>query len=220
MELNSMNYKTFDKKRPVSWSFISSFEYNPEQWYENYVLGIKSTSKEMTFGSSIDLKLQDDPKFLPHVVRYPIMQHKMEAKFGKVPLIGVADTYRPKGYQEVFKVGERMEVGGFLPASLRDYKTGKKAWDQKRADETGQLTMYCLLLWFTEKIQPEHVDLYIDWLPTKEGGDFAICFRDNNVKAFTFKTRRTMQQVLEFGQRIHKVLAEAEAYCKSHAQTT
>lgn len=208
--------KTFDKTRPISWSFISSFEYDPEQWYQSYVLNKRSTSKEMTFGSMVDKEIEINSKYLPDVVRYPIMQHKMRAKLGKIELVGIADTYLP------FK-GSRYEASklGCSPlAALRDYKTGKKPWNQKRADETGQLTMYCLLLWLTEKIRPEDVELYIDWLPTKETGDFSIQFKDRKVRPYTFKTKRTMRDVLEFCTRIERTLILAEAYCQNHADVS
>lgn len=195
-------YKTFDRKRPVSWSFISSFEWSPEQWYQTYVLGIRQSSRQMEFGSYVDKRLQDDPTFLPEVVRYANLQHKMLAKLGKVPLIGLTDAMQLDHFGDWAKV--------------RDYKTGVKAWTQARADETGQLTMYCLLLWLTEKVRPEDVELYIDWLPTKEMGDYTIGFRDRKPKPVTFQTKRTMKQVLEFGERINRTLIAAEEYCKNH----
>lgn len=193
-----MKKPSFDKKRPLSWSAISSFEYDPEQWYQNYVLGIRPTSKEMTFGSQVDKRLQEDPTFLPAVERYPIMQHEMRARLGKLELVGFADGFDRSGLR------------------LKDDKTGKKAWDQARADETGQLSMYALLLWLTEKIQPEKLELSISWLPTKEMGDFTIQFRDDPVVPHIFYTRRTMRDILEFGQRINRVYKEMEAYAKAH----
>lgn len=195
-------YKTFDRKRPVSWSFISSFEWSPEQWYQTYVLGIRQSSRQMEFGSYVDKRLQDDANFLPEVIRYQNLQHKMLAKLGKVPLIGLTDAMQLDHFGDWAKV--------------RDYKTGVKAWTQQRADETGQLTMYCLLLWLTEKVRPEDVELYIDWLPTKEMGDYTIGFRDRKPKPVTFQTKRTMKQVLEFGERINRTLIAAEEYCKNH----
>ena len=45
-------------KKPISWSSISSFNYDKKQWYRSYVLGIKDPpSKEMEFGSYIGKKI-------------------------------------------------------------------------------------------------------------------------------------------------------------------
>lgn len=189
--------KMFDKNRALSWSAINSFEYNPEQWYESYVLGIRQTSPELTFGSVIDKRIQVDKNFLPDLPRYPLMQHRMEAKFGKIPLVGLPDGLCFDTYM------------------LADYKTGKKAWDQKRADETGQLTMYLLLVYLTKKIKPEKFRCFIHWLPTQERGDFTIGFTDT-FKVETFETKRTMRDILNFGMRINKTLREMEEYCLRH----
>lgn len=192
--------KKFLQKRPLSWSALNTFSYGedgPAKWYSSYILGKRQSSKEMTFGNLIDKRFQDDPAFLPHLTRYPILQHKMEAMFAGIPLIGIADQYHPD-----------------IPA-IRDLKTGKKAWDKKRADETGQLSFYALLLYATKKIKPEDVEFYIDWLPTQETGSFEIEFiNENDVK--TFKTKRTMLDVAKFGQRIKDTVSQMEQYVHNH----
>lgn len=189
---------TFDKKRPLSWSAISSFEYNKEQWYESYVLGKKQSSREMDFGSKVDKQIQTDLTFLPELPRYELMQYKMTVMFGKIPLIGLPDG---------------LDLNAFL---LADYKTGKKAWDKKRADETGQLTMYLFLVYIQERILPEKFRCFIHWLPTQDNGDFTISFT-TKFAIQTFETRRTMKDLLDFGKRIKKVYKEMEDYCQNHA---
>jgi len=194
---NIMPKPTFDKKRALSWSAISSFEYDPEQWYQSYVLGIRSSSKEMEFGSMIDRKIQDDIDFLPHLPRYERMQHKMKYVLSGIPLVGILDGMNTD------------------PLELCDFKTGKKAWDQKRADDTGQITMYLLLLYATERINPEDVRCFIHWLPTVENGDFSISLIDEN-KFYTFETKRTMKQLLEFGKKIKKIYKDMQEYALAH----
>lgn len=189
---------TFSKTRPLSWSAISSFEYNPEQWYESYVLGKRQWSKEMAFGSRIDKDIQSNPDFLPELPRYPLMQYKMNVVFNNIPLVGLPDG---------------LDLDNFL---LCDYKTGKVAWTQKKADETGQLTMYLLLIYITTKISPEKFRCFIHWLPTQDNGDFSISFHDT-LKPVTFETKRTMKDLLAFGVRIKKTLKMMEEYCQNHA---
>ncbi len=188
------------KKRPFHWSQISSWQYDPEQWYENYYLGNREEpNKEMLFGSMVDEKIQNDPTFIPTLERYPIQQYTMAVMYNGIRLNGTADHFDRKGRR------------------LKDDKTGKKKWDQKRADETGQLTMYLLLLYISEKIRPEEMTCYIDWLPTVEEGDFSIQFRDNPPKPITFKTTRTMADLLNFAAYINSVRKEMEAYAKGRS---
>lgn len=219
----------FNTDRPMSWSAISSFEWNPKQWHDKYVIHgkclrddpekgicamcvvagfadpecpvVKKTI-ELVFGSMVDKKIQDDPTYLPHVVRYPILQHEMSMTFENIPMIGFADTYREEWSEGPYDFHES-------PA-LRDYKTGRKPWTQKRADETGQLTLYAFFLYKMEKIRPEDVEFYIDWLPThiKDG---QIEFL-NEGEVVTFRTKRTMQDVLEFGSRIKRTWALMEEF--------
>lgn len=206
---NKFDIHQYLNKRPLSYSAMSSFSYDPAQWYSNYILGEKQSSPQLTFGSMIDKKYQDDPTFLPHVIRYPILQHKMEAKLGKIPLIGFADAFDPD-----------------IPA-LRDLKTGKEpGWTQEKLDNPGidgplwgsggQWTFYTLLLYLTRKIKPEDLQLYVDWLPTQIGGDFSISLI-NDKDVHTFKTRRTMRQVLEFGVRIQTTVKAMELYANSRS---
>lgn len=191
------------KMRSMSWSAISSFEWDPEQWYQGFFLGIKTDSKEMAFGRMIDQRIQDNPNFIPSLPRYPVMQYRISAQFDGLPLIGVPDTFRNLPARK-----------GIHKPGMRDYKTGKRAWDQKRADETGQLDMYCFLMYLKHKIRPEEFELWIDWLPTIESGDFGIEFRDNPVIPVSIETHRTMKQILTFGSRIKTRYKEMQAYAK------
>lgn len=183
--------------RPLSWSNVNSFEYDARQWYDNYILGIRQTSPEMTFGSMVDKRLQDDPEYLPHVPRYPLMQHKMRANIGDLPLIGVPDGL------------------DFENRILSDYKTGKKAWDQKRTNDTGQLKFYLLLIYLTEKIRPGEFKCLIHWLPTAYQSDFTIGFRNpNDPELFTFATSHTLPDILHFANYLKDTYALMQRYVK------
>lgn len=200
----------YHKDRPLSWSAISSFEWNPAQWYAKYVAKeLPEITPELEFGSMIDKRIQDDPTYLPDLVRYPILQHEMTGTFNKIPLLGYADTFRAP-------LGCHKHCDDMWQPAIRDYKTGRKPWDQKRADETGQLTMYLFMLYLRDKIQPEDVECYIDWLPTHYVDGKIAFVKEGEIH--TFKTKRTMQQVLAFGQRIKDVYAAMEAYAEREAQ--
>lgn len=189
--------KTFNKTRPLSWSAISSFEYDPEQWYEKYVLGKPTPfSVEMDFGKRVGESFCTDKPMAP-VTKYEIMEHGITVPYADIKLIGFFDSYDPTNYK------------------IREYKTGKKAWDQKRADTHGQIDMYLLLLWLNNKIPPEKVQIHIDWYPTELRGDFSIGFIEP-LKIQTFETKRTMLQVLQFAQRIKNTVKAMETYCEAH----
>lgn len=200
-----MNKKTFNRERPLSWSAISCFDDetwgDKEKWYERYVLGLKEKpSRELLFGSKIDKLLQSDPTFLPELERFPYQQYKLEANYKGIPLIGFADDWDP--YSDIKR--------------LSDSKTGKNPWTQKKANETGQLTMYATMLYLNEGIKPEQIEFYIKWMQTVQHADLSIDFvKDMKVK--TFKTKRKMSDVLKFMNRIEKVHEDMQKYAENHA---
>lgn len=188
----------FDKKRPLSWSAISSFEYDKEQWYRKYALGIQDPkTKEMEFGTLIGTQLAEKPEFMPHIPRYPIYEYPLVFEFGDIPMVGYIDGWD----DDKFHLGE--------------YKTGKKPWTQKRADEHGQFDTYALGMWVMRKIKPHDIEMFLHWMPTKETGDFRIEFVDEK-QCHTFKTKRSMSDILRFGMRINEVYKQMELYCKNH----
>lgn len=186
-------------ERPLSWSAISSFEYSPEQWYDNYVLSKKNPeSEEMKFGKAFANSIEDGTcanKELLDLLQKK-KEHKFNVVFSGIPLIGFADAFCDK----TFKI-------------LDEVKTGKKAWDQKRANEHGQLTMYALMNFITNKIRPEDTTFTLYWCPTQANGDFSISFV-KPIKTHVFKTKRMMNDILQFGLRIKRVVKEMEEYCK------
>ena len=80
----------------LNWSSVSSFTYQdtPEQkdqWFRQYILGERSSSPEMFFGSMIDKRIQTDPTFMPDLPRYELMQYKMKVNFNGLLLFGTPD---------------------------------------------------------------------------------------------------------------------------------
>jgi hypothetical protein len=188
---------------------MSSFEYSPDQWYRKYYLGEpQKTSAEMEFGKDIGEKLATDPNFMPHIPRQKHMEYGVQVKLGNTKLVGYFDSFGDLPEDAVYP--------------LHEYKTGKKPWDQKRADEHGQITFYCLLLWLSKKIRPEQVLATIHWMPTEEvdqsfkdflSGTRNIEFKKGGQVA-SFVTKRSMKDVLLFAERINKTRKEMEEYIK------
>jgi hypothetical protein len=189
------------KTRDFSWSQLSSWEYDKEQWYKRYILDERDEpSKEMLFGRVLADALEHGTCEIPELVkRLPFKkEHPFKVKFGALTMVGYADDFDDKTF-----------------TTLNEVKTGKRPWDQKRVDEHGQLTMYCLLNYITNKVRPEDVEIGLHWLPTRETGDFTISFTEP-VQVISFKTKRTMQDILKFGSKINSTYKEMEEYCKVH----
>lgn len=169
--------------RPLSWSQLSKFQYRPYEWYNHYILGqTQDPSPEMRFGSMIDKKLQDNPNFLPEIPRYTHLQYELKTEYDGIPLIGYPDAL------------------DLDDPKIRDYKTGREKWDKTRADKTGQLSMYLLMIWQMHKIKPDDFKCFIDWMPTRIK-DKQVSFIEP-FKVHTIETRRTMAQIVEFASKM------------------
>ncbi|HEY9826368.1 MAG TPA: hypothetical protein V6D19_13045 [Stenomitos sp.] len=191
-----------DQKRPLSWSSISSWEYNPEEWFKRYILKEKTEETvEMAFGKKLATELETNTCTIPDLVQHlkNKKEHKFLVKFNDIPLIGFADDFCTKTFRE-----------------LNELKTGKKEWDQKRVDTHQQFDMYLLMNYITNRIPPEEVRCRLFWLPTVDSMDFSIQFRDNPPTPIIFETSRTMRDIVEFGAKIKRIYAEMQKYVENH----
>lgn len=192
-----MQIKTWTT-RPLSWSQLSAWEYNKEEWYKRYVLGEKTEpTKAMLFGKEQGERLAKDPTYMPHVPRLPISEHEMKAVFNKTSLIGYIDFY-----------------DGAM--SFIELKTGKM-WDKKKADNHGQLAYYATLLYLTRGIKPEALDIKLVWLETVERQDFSMSFiNGEETQPVIFSVKLTMLDVLNMMSRIKTARREMTQYIKDH----
>jgi len=185
------------KKRPISWSSISSWNYSKEQWARKYIDGIiEPANPAMTFGKAVGEELAKNPKFLPFVPRYSIFEHKLEAEIGNIKLIGFLDTYEPN-------------------KAFREYKThGTTPWTQKRVNSHEQIDMYCLLLYLTEKIKPSDISIHLDAIPVQTKNDFSMEI-NQNLPILSFETKRTTKDILIFANKIKSTVVAMKAFAKT-----
>lgn len=186
----------------VSWSSINGFLYNPEQWYQTYVMGKKSTSRELTFGKAVADSMATDKPLAPFT-RLSEIEHEFDVMFGKIRIVGSMDTLGKSANLKNKKHG------------CGEFKTGKVAWTQERADAHGQLKCYAFLLWLQDKIRPEDCEWWLEWAPTYETGDFKIDFV-HPIRIHRFYVKITMREILQFGSMIKKVHKEMTEYVKNH----
>lgn len=191
-----IDVKEFLQQRPLSWSAISSFAYDPEQWYKRYILNEKQPETiEMLFGKALATSIENGKPLAP-VTIVGTCEHPFKVMFSGVPLIGFADSFCTKTFRK-----------------LAEYKSGKKAWDQSRVDQHGQISMYLLMNFITNKVPPEEVECFLEWVPTEETGDFKIQFTTTPPTVHQFKTKRTMIDILNFGAYINSTVDAMQKYC-------
>lgn len=203
MELDLLNKW---KSRDLSWSQISSFNYNKDQWYKRYFLGEETKkSIQMEFGTLLGESFANGTPLVKDIIMYPEMEYKLRAKVGNIWLVGYADSYDP--------VNKR----------LREYKTSSstKKWNQTVVDDPsidkagGQLTMYALILMLQDKVKPEELTIHLDYIPVEETFEGEMIITPP-VTINTFETKRTTKDCLMFGSEILKIRKEMEKYINTY----
>ena len=181
------------KERPLSWSSLSSWEWDKDQWAKKYLDDIQEVpGPELLFGKAFATSIEDGTCKVKELMSQlqKKKEHEFKCNFGEIALIGYADAF----CDETFRV-------------LNEVKTGVKEWDQKRVNEHGQLDMYCLMNFITNKVAPEDMDITLFWVPTQKderdngdfnGHDYSIKFIEP-VEVKKFKTKRTTKDIMNFG---------------------
>lgn len=193
--------------RPYSWSQHSSFDWDHEQWFQSYVLGIRGqASAAMSFGNVLGESIDTDSP-LAAVPRQTHMEYEVKTKLGNIDLIGFFDSYSC-GSGRCCPLNEKR---------LEEYKTSQNVnkWNKKSVDEHGQLTYYAMLLYLAQKVKPEDIHMRLHWIPTSEQADFTVAVSG---KHQTFPTMRTMKEVFALMVEIKKRRKEMQKYAEQRLQ--
>ena len=185
------------KKRKVSWSQIASWEYDKEQWFSKYVLGIgQESNAQMEFGRVIGEKLASDPSFLPEVLRYEVFEKEFNTRLSNFVITGYLDSYCPNTH------------------NFYEYKTSSNPnkWNQKSVNNHGQLLFYKALIYLCEKVRPEDIKCKLFYIPVNQSGSFEMEITKNSkIQSFDLNNTTTME-VLKFLNYIKRTRKEMESY--------
>ena len=177
----------------LSYSQLTTFEQG--KYVEKYLQGINPENKYQRFGKKFHEAMTRETKdknierlklFLPD---YKYREVKIDAKIEGIPILGIPD-------------GVNKDKKEFC-----DYKTGKK-WTQAMADKSDQITFYYILLWKKYGWIPKKS--FIHWIETTEDDDGKLRFTGF---IRTFKTHRTMRDILLLFRRIKRAWEGIEVLC-------
>jgi hypothetical protein len=144
----------------LSYSAIMLWETNKEAYRKRYYYGEEGYSnKGMSFGRQVAKELESKEKPLTEEMqtlkillpKYDVAEKKLTAeiktKDGIINLLGYVDSYRNKDH------------------AIREYKTGKVPWTQRKVDSHPQLDMYAAIVYINEQKLPK--ELWLDWIETQ-----------------------------------------------------
>ena len=180
-------------KRPLSWSSINSFRYDPDEWYLKYIEGKRGRDTgPLVFGKNVGERLASEQDFLPEVPRLKEYEHELSVKIGNIQCIGFLDNFDLES------------------KSFAEFKTGKK-WTQDKANKHGQIDMYASMIYLKYGIKPEDLNISLIWLPTEAKQDFSTDFV-KDMKPVIFPVKKTMRDILFFMAEIQVIHKEMQEY--------
>lgn len=172
----------------LSWSKLNMWEKDPNLFYQVYIEGLDQfrtkyleLGKRLADGLENGFDVEHDPMFemlITFLPSYPKREYEAKTVFEGIPLFAKFDGFD----DEILDLGE--------------YKSGKK-WTQSMVDQSGQLTMYALIIWSIFGKLPSKIQLH--WARTDEDMEGNL-FLTGEIKTFT--TVRTMKDIILFSKRI------------------
>lgn len=194
-------YERF-KTRPLSHSQLSSWEYNKDAWYRSYILGKRDPANAaMLFGSVVGDSIGTPQSLVPDLVPPGVKEYALEANLGDIRIVGYADHYCPD------------------TLVLHENKTSDKEdrWTQKKTDQHPQLTMYALMLFLRDKVKPEDVEMWLNFIPVEIGGLTLDQYRMPTPPRYTsFKTRRTTHDIMAYSSYVVQTVKDMDEYIQAH----
>lgn len=188
-------YKRFIP-RPLSYSQLSAWEYNKDEWYERYILNKRTPANSaMRAGTIIGDSIGTDKSLVPLLTPPGVKEYELRASLGDIHIVGYCDHYCP------------------LTHTLNENKTStnRNKWNQKNVDEHKQLDMYALMLFLTHDVLPDDLTIYLNYIPVIEGADMRYYLPDP-VEHYTFETKRTEQHLVNMTRYIENTVEDMCAY--------
>ena|SRR3990167_3422909 len=195
-----------DKKiKALSWSEFWLYTNRPDDYYSEYVLGIKGEpSREMILGNVIHLALEGadwKTEFKKHnfTTDYErTIEEILKYQFPNIPEREVWLGDYGKIYPQIESAGIAARVDGVDTKNhiIYENKTSKSFWTQEKADTHGQLTLYSFIYREKYGVIPSLVL-------------FSINVGNGKVKMI--ETKRSEFQINEFITQVRQMVADLKS---------
>jgi hypothetical protein len=192
----------------LSYSQVSLWLTSPSRYKEIYFNlndSARFMNQAMAYGSVVANALENDEETgdlltdmaMSLLTKYDIRDKEMEGvlrtRDGDIKIVSHPDTMDSHTY------------------AIREYKTGKAKWTQKKADNWFQLRFYAMLVYLIHGTLPASV--HLDWIETYTDTDGVI---KPTGRVETFEVKLTMKDVLETMAITSKVAKEIEIAWAMH----
>lgn len=174
-----------------SWSQLDLIEHNENEYIKKYILGHeREASKEQEFGKSFASILEGTEETDDEIVKL------VKATIPKLghPETELRAVLRSKG-KEVELFGKLDDCDEML-ANFLEYKTGKWAWTQRKAEHHGQLLFYKVMIWLIKNKIPNST---LIWAETENYEEDSIVLTG---RIEPFEVKHELKDILMMSARI------------------
>lgn len=184
----------------LSASQISSWKWNKGQYVDRYIFGVlQQETPEMAFGKKIAELLEHNDASLKHIPRGTHPEHELKTTFTfkdcEFDFLGYIDSWDPE------------------TNTILEYKTGRVAWSQDKANAHLQTLLYALITYQQTHVIPK---VKIIWLPTKLVHD-EIVFTGGKYQ--TFPVKITLPKLMDALAQAKKTALEIHTFYTQYEKT-
>ena len=138
----------------LSFSQMTLFEMSPEKYVQKYIYEEKERiSRNIALGKQLADGLENG-----ELSGDPLLDLVM-AKLPKFELMDKPFETELKNGKEVIKILAKPDTMKPNMTAFKEYKTSTRAWTQKKADESGQITFYAAAIWLKTSKIPSDIEL-------------------------------------------------------------
>jgi len=188
----------------ISFSQMTLFEMSPQKYVDKYIYEKKQRiTRNMAYGSLMADGLENDES-----TGDPLLDMMM----AKIPKFEIRDKTFEVYLKDKKKIITLLCKPDTMQADMtafKEYKTSTRPWTQKMADESGQITFYATGMWLKTGKIPRDIELIDVVVEYNEDGSLTPT---GEIK--TFKTKRTMIDIIKMTGRIKRAWAGINKLCE------
>lgn len=189
----------------LSFSQMTLFEMNPRKYVDQYIYKNKQRiSRNMAYGTVMadaleNDELSGDPALDLMMMKIP--KFELRDKAFEVDL--------PEGKKTIRILCKPDTMKADMTA-FKEYKSSTRAWTQKMADDSGQITFYATGMWLKTYKIPQDIELVCVVVKYNEDGSLTP-----TGELVRYRTHRTLVDIIKMTSRMKRAWSGINKLCES-----
>jgi len=192
-------------RKYLSFSQMALFEMNPQKYISQYIYGEKQRiTRNMQYGTIMADALEND-----ELSGDPMLDIMM-TKIPKFELRDKAFEVDLKDGKKTIRILCKPDTMKADMTAFKEYKSSTRAWTQKMADDSGQITFYSTGMWLSTGKIPQDIELVCVVVKYNEDGSLTP-----TGEIVRYRTQRSMVDIIKMCSRMKRAWAGINKLCES-----